>query len=801
DYTTIQGALTAAIATDTILVQPGTYTENIIWPETNGIKLISAGDSSNTIIDGGGVSSVIYMNPQIVEIDSTTIIKGFNLTNGSGTNGGGIFIAGSYDSMTQLKLTNMRFSNNTVTNVGGAIYNYYSKLIIVKCSFDNNSVSSNSSGQDYGGGAIYSKYRAPDIYNSIFKSNSAKNGGALRVVYATNNGGGNTKIINSVFENNFSDYGDGGAIMLDNAEAYIYGTSFKGNSGARRGAGIYMLQANNSVIENSIFYNNNCADNGETYGGAIYIQNSGNLINNIFVNNTSANGGAVCSEYAWNDIDNCVFQNNYASDKGGAIYYEDIPGWSPTVSNTSFVNNKAGSNNDSNVGDAIHIESGSTSTFQNSNFFHNGNAIINNNPVYYTSALNNWWGSTNGPYNPISNSGGDGDSTNIYVSVDPWLTTPNTDAPPITAQNTIVTGTGNDFISLKWDASEIGDLAGYKLYYDSDSSGYPYANSVDVGTDTSYTLLNLSFSTTYYLAVTTYDTDGNESWYSNEVNGTTRVIQAQSLDIVGDEDLQHLITHTPVITFGYYDSMNETQTSYQVQVSTQSDYSSADMWDTDEITSSDTSVTYAGSTLEDGVTYYLRAKVGSGVFYSDWSTLTFRMNSTISMEDLNFDPDLGETSVYTEGFPTVSSSPGDAEWDSVFVYYMLSDNAGFSPLVDSALVYFDEATGMADVTWQPTVDPLDNQQYWIKAKGYDGYEYGNESNTYSFMINSENDAPASFSTIYPVDSSEVSSTLPTLIWNISSDPDPLDTVRYMVQFGSTIPDLETFDTDTVTSYQ
>ena len=92
------------------------------------------------IIDGGGISSVIYINPQTVAIDSTTIIKGFNLTNGSGTNGGGIFIVGSWDSTTQLKLTNMRFSNNKVTNVGGAIYNYYSKLIIVKCSFDNNSI-------------------------------------------------------------------------------------------------------------------------------------------------------------------------------------------------------------------------------------------------------------------------------------------------------------------------------------------------------------------------------------------------------------------------------------------------------------------------------------------------------------------------------------------------------------------------------------------------------------------------------------------------------------------------------------
>ena len=63
DYATIQVALTAADSSDTVLVQPGTYTENIFWPDGNGIKLLSAGDTSNTIIDGGGVSSVIYMNP------------------------------------------------------------------------------------------------------------------------------------------------------------------------------------------------------------------------------------------------------------------------------------------------------------------------------------------------------------------------------------------------------------------------------------------------------------------------------------------------------------------------------------------------------------------------------------------------------------------------------------------------------------------------------------------------------------------------------------------------------------------
>lgn len=62
DYSTIQAGLNAANSGDTVLVQIGIYYENIIWPDKNGIKLISAGDSSNTIIDGGGISSVIIFS-------------------------------------------------------------------------------------------------------------------------------------------------------------------------------------------------------------------------------------------------------------------------------------------------------------------------------------------------------------------------------------------------------------------------------------------------------------------------------------------------------------------------------------------------------------------------------------------------------------------------------------------------------------------------------------------------------------------------------------------------------------------
>ena len=93
-FATIQFGLNSCSEGDTVLVSAGTYTENLFWPETNGIKLLSSGDSSNTIIDGGATSSVIYMNPNNVTIDSSTIINGFKITNGGNVQfGGGLFLS------------------------------------------------------------------------------------------------------------------------------------------------------------------------------------------------------------------------------------------------------------------------------------------------------------------------------------------------------------------------------------------------------------------------------------------------------------------------------------------------------------------------------------------------------------------------------------------------------------------------------------------------------------------------------------------------------------------------------------
>lgn len=88
-------------------------------------------------------------------------------------------------------------------------------------------------------------------------------------------------------------------------------------------------------------------------------------------------------------------------------------------------------------------------------------------------------------------------------------------------------GGGNVAGRLTWDAptsntdgSPATDVAGYKIYYGTVSG--TYTASIDVGNSTSIQMATLSASVPvpglYYIAVTAYDTAGNESVYSNEIS-------------------------------------------------------------------------------------------------------------------------------------------------------------------------------------------------------------------------------------------------------------------------------------------
>ena len=83
--------------------------------------------------------------------------------------------------------------------------------------------------------------------------------------------------------------------------------------------------------------------------------------------------------------------------------------------------------------------------------------------------------------------------------------------------------------SLSWNPSTEANVAGYKIYYGTEkrSGDCPavggYTQKIDVGNHTSYQLNNLKDKTAYYFSVTSYNTSGKESCFSEEMKKTISV--------------------------------------------------------------------------------------------------------------------------------------------------------------------------------------------------------------------------------------------------------------------------------------
>jgi hypothetical protein len=235
DYDTIQQGIDASIDGDTVLVQPGTYYENINFNMHNTMvagNYIITGDSadiSNTIINGSQpqnsdtASCVRIVSGE----DSSAVLVGFTLTGGQGTvwrdihnnlwyrEGGGIIIELSSPTIRNNYIINNEavndsaiqsaggggiragdgnpviegnvIANNTGLYGGGIVLNYATGTI------RNNVIYSNSGGQDYGGGGIWSYGGGISLIenNTIVSNSSDLDGGGLLVwstsVIARNN--------------------------------------------------------------------------------------------------------------------------------------------------------------------------------------------------------------------------------------------------------------------------------------------------------------------------------------------------------------------------------------------------------------------------------------------------------------------------------------------------------------------------------------------------------------------------------------------------------------------------------------
>jgi PKD repeat protein len=188
-FATIQHGIDVSADTDTVLVQPGTYVENVHFDGdlvTVGSLFLTTQDEdyiSFTIIDGDNSGSVVFFG----YVNSSTVLSGFTITNGYNSgDGGGINCFHSSPCLENLIIT----GNSTVYNGGG-----------IRCGFDSNpliknvTISDNSAAQYCGG--LLCQASSPILENVTISGNSANNTGGGIFCYE----GANPSLINCIMWN------------------------------------------------------------------------------------------------------------------------------------------------------------------------------------------------------------------------------------------------------------------------------------------------------------------------------------------------------------------------------------------------------------------------------------------------------------------------------------------------------------------------------------------------------------------------------------------------------------------------
>ena len=233
--------------------------------------------------------------------------------------------------------------------------------------------------------------------------------------------------------------GQSGAALFNNGRLFVDSSTFlfnqvtdsSGISVSGLGGAIYT--SGDAAIQNTRFESNRASSGGALYISAGYTS----LESNEFVGNSALNGGAVANENSSFSVTNSVFTSNRADGFGGALY--SLTGMN-TVSNSVFNQNSAQigggiytgnsaavtvssarvEENQASDGAAAYLAAGSL-TMQNSCITGNSSLIDVVLLSGTLDAVNNWWGSLDGPSGAAS---GSGDAISAGVYADPFLTIP-----------------------------------------------------------------------------------------------------------------------------------------------------------------------------------------------------------------------------------------------------------------------------------------------------------------------------------------------------------------------------------------
>ena len=284
-------------------------------------KSLTLEGSANTVIDGNA--------SKIMEVtaDATVVLTNLSFTNGNDA------LVGAISNEGKLTISNSNFYSNKATGNSGTIITNKNKLninnskfyqnsagkgvvnnqndallVIDNSEFYNNDMTSFSNSY----GIVYTTSANATISNTVFRNNAVKYGGAIYATKSSDATIGIVNIINSTFEGNSANTGQGGALFVSGGECIIKESMFINNkanpgkfSGGQGGA-IYTSLNGNVSVTDSVFKNNQAK-----LGAALYLNGGSNstisysvLLNNVAegdyaISNVESASGVATVNYNW----------------------------------------------------------------------------------------------------------------------------------------------------------------------------------------------------------------------------------------------------------------------------------------------------------------------------------------------------------------------------------------------------------------------------------------------------------------------------------------------------------------------
>ncbi|MBL8801120.1 MAG: right-handed parallel beta-helix repeat-containing protein [Planctomycetes bacterium] len=251
-FCTIGQALAVAANGDTIFVGPGTYLENLTWPNANVSLIGSAGALLTTVVKAGSSGSVV-----VVPSGATATIDRVWIRSGAAVFGGGVNNAGT------LTLLNSTVSGNVCTGVfsgaGGGIGSTGELTLI------NTTVSGNTSNSYQGGGGIYATGGPVTLINSRIRDNWTNgvlgsfatyggSGSGVQVRFGASLTITNCTVSGNVISTSGGGYGAG--VFAYSTPLVVDSSTISGNSNGYVGGGIVAASCNPTTFRNSTITNN-----------------------------------------------------------------------------------------------------------------------------------------------------------------------------------------------------------------------------------------------------------------------------------------------------------------------------------------------------------------------------------------------------------------------------------------------------------------------------------------------------------------------------------------------------------------